>query len=315
MIALPLEIVGRKKSVDKTIDLEAEVVKATKSSSASRQSRVAKLKTPVEVPEVGPQKEVDQTPAAPKVQEAGSIKTRVRKKRNEKTRSKKYTQLVKGSDFSSLYDLNTAIILCQKNSLSKFDGALELHLSLGVDIKDDAQKVRASLTLPHGTGKKIKVMAFVGSDKADVCLKAGADFVGSEKTIEEILSKDRPIDFDRVVATPDFMPKLAKVAKILGPKGLMPSPKNGTVSLDPEKTVAELKKGRLEIKMDPTAPVVHLSLGRLSFTPENLAENFRAVIAAVKEARPAKANADYLVSAHLSPTMGPSVKLDLTPFK
>ncbi len=301
---------GRKKSVDKTIDLEAEVKKAAKAEKKS-----LKKTGPREVSEIKPEVAAGVHPVAPKVEGSASVKTRVHKKRSQRIRSKKYTRLTRGADPLKIYDLNSAIVLCRKNSLSKFDGALELHLGLGLDIKDDAQKVRTSLTLPFGTGKKVKVMAFVGADKAEACLKAGADFIGSEKTIEEILSKERRLDFDKVVASPDFMPRLAKVAKILGPKGLMPSPKNGTVSNEPEKAVLELKKGRLEIKMDPTVAVVHLSLGRLSFPAENLAENFKAAIAAIKEARPAKAKADYLVSAYLSPTMGPSVRLDLTPFR
>lgn len=295
---------GRKKSVDKTTDLEAEVLKAT------RKGRPA----PASAAEIKDSREVSLEPATG-VPPISPAKIKTRKKTREKIRSKKYTRVSQDLDGSKLYDLNSAIALCQKNSLSEFDGSLELHLTLGLDIKDDAQKLRTNVSLPHGTGKVVKVMAFVSADKVETTRKAGADFIGTEKTIEEIINKDRAIDFDKVVATPDFMSKLAQIAKILGPKGLMPSPKTGTVSLEPEKAVAQLKKGRLEIKMDPQAPIIHTVVGKLSFPASSLVENFRAIVSVIQEAKPAKAGPGFIESAFLCPTMGPSVKLDLTPFK
>lgn len=233
-------------------------------------------------------------------------------KKKEIVRGKKY--LLKNAlvDKNRLYNLNEAIELCQKASLSKFDGSLELHLNLGLK-KDSEQKVRVSTILPHGTGKKVSIMAFVSADKSGPCQAAGADLIGNEQTIEDILNKGA-INFDRVVATPDFMPKLTKIAKILGPKGLMPSPKNGTVTAEPEKIIKELKRGKLEIRTEANAPIIHLSLGKLSSSAKDLSENFLEVIKMVKEAKPKDARADYLVSAFLSPTMGPSVKLDLSFF-
>lgn len=353
MAVVPLINMGRKKSVDKTIDLEAEVVKATRlDSSTARLARLDPLRREASSATTrrarptrpvatetrrtrlagaeprrtkgpkDPSSKVQETfPKAPETDLAVPLvvkvrsKIKIRKKRTERIRSKKYTQLVKNLQLGKVYGLREAIELCQKNSLSKFDGSLELHLNLNLDPKDEGQKIRTALTLPHGTGKKVRVMAFVASDKAEFCLAAGADFLGDEKTIEEILSGERRIDFDKVVATPDYMPKLAKIAKILGPKGLMPSPKTGTVGPEPQKSILELKKGRLEVKMDPIVPIIHLALGKLSFSAQNLEENLRVALSAIKEARPPKAPTDFFAAAFLAPTMGPSVKLDLSAFK
>jgi len=252
--------------------------------------------------------------------ETGEKKEEPKKVKAKKVKEKKlehgakYNRMVSLVDKNKSYSVEEAIDLCKKTSTSRFDGSLELHLNLGLDVKAE-QKVRAFATLPHGTGKKVSVMAFVSADKEKAVKESGADFTGDDKTIEELANGKFPINFDKVVATPDFMPKLAKVAKILGPKGLMPSPKNGTVSVEPEKAVKELKKGKLEIKSEVNAPIVHLSLGKLSFPTENLKENFDEVIKAVKEGKPAKVSGDFMVSAVFSPTMGPSVKVDLTPFK
>lgn len=307
---------GRKKSVDKTIDLEAEVVKATRlDSSAARRTRPTKgPKAEAPAFDEANLKELEPQAAKSPIVDLRP-KVKIRKKRSQKVRSKKYTQLLEKLQPGKIYGLHEAIELCQKNSLAKFDGSLELHLNLNLDAKDESQKVRASLNLPHGTGKKVRVMAFVAADKAEACLAAGADFLGDEKTIEQIASQARALDFDKVVATPDYMARLTKIAKILGPKGLMPSPKTGTVSLEPQKAILEIKKGRLEVKMDPIAPVIHLGLGKLSFPAQNLEENLRAALSAIKEARPPKAPVDFFASAFLAPTMGPSVRIDLEAYK
>lgn len=242
-------------------------------------------------------------------------KVKVKKVKEKKPEhGAKYNKMAALVDKNKTYPVEDAIDLCKKTSTSRFDGSLELHLNLGLDVKAE-QKVRTFATLPHGTGKTVSVMAFVGTDKEKAVKDAGADFIGNDKTIEDIANGKFPINFDKVVATPDFMPKLAKVAKILGPKGLMPSPKNGTVSVEPEKAVQELKKGKLEIKSEVAAPIIHLSIGKLSFPTENLKENFVEVIKAVKEGKPAKVSGDFLGSAVFSPTMGPSVRVDLTPYK
>lgn len=246
---------------------------------------------------------------------ASGPKSKVKKVKERKPEhGTRYNRAAALIDKNKYYFADEAIELAKKASTSRFDGSLELHLNLGLDTKAE-QKVRASATLPHGTGKTVTVMAFVGTDKEKAVRDAGADFIGSDKTIEDLAKGIAPINFDRTVATPDFMPKLAKVAKILGPKGLMPSPKNGTVSPEPEKAVRELKKGKLEIKSEANTPIIHLSLGKLSFPTRDLKENFEHVMGVVKEAKPAKVQGDYLKSAVISPTMGPSVKVDITPYK
>ena len=243
------------------------------------------------------------------------VKAKVKKAKEAKPEhGAKYAKAAALVDKNKTYGLEEAINLCKKTSTSRFDGSLELHLNLGLDVKSE-QKVRTSTTLPHGTGKTVTVMAFVSADKEKSVKEAGADFIGGDKTIEDIANSKAPINFDKVVATPDFMPKLAKIAKILGPKGLMPSPKNGTVSPEPEKAVKELKKGKLEIRSEANAPIIHLSLGKLSFPTENLKENFSEVLRVVKEAKPAKVSGEFLGTAILSPTMGPSVKVAITPYK
>lgn len=246
---------------------------------------------------------------------ASGPKPKVKKEKEKKPEhGAKYNRAAVLVDKNKNYPAEEAIDLAKKVSTSRFDGSLELHLSLGLDTKAE-QKVRASVTLPHGTGKTVAVMAFVSPDKEKAVKEAGADYVGNDKTIEDLANGRAPINFDKTVATPDFMPKLARVAKILGPKGLMPSPKNGTVSPEPEKAVKELKRGKLEIKSEVSAPIIHLSLGKLSFPTGNLKENFDAALRAIKEAKPAKVRGDFLKSATISPTMGPSVKVDLTPYK
>ncbi len=237
-----------------------------------------------------------------------------RKKKGQKIRSKKYTQAARRLDLKKSYPLPEALAICRKIAYTAFDSSLELHLNLDLDIGDDDQKIRTTLTLPHGRGKEVKVLAFVDGPKSKACSQAGADAIGSEETIEEIAS-GQALNFDKIVSTPDFMPKLAKIAKILGPKGLMPSPKTGTVTLEPEKAITELKKGKLEIKTEPQAAIIHLSFGKTSFPDDHLQENFETVIRAVKEARPAKVKPDFLKSATIAPTMGPGVKVDLAPYR
>lgn len=242
------------------------------------------------------------------------VKTKIKRDKKKIVRGKKYLRASKLIDKNKAYPLEEAIEICKKASTTKFDGSLELHLNLNLDLKAE-QRVRTTTTLPFGTGKRVRVLAFVGSDQEKSAREAGADVIGSDKTIDEILDGKFALNFDKVVATPDFMPKLAKIAKILGPKGLMPSPKTGTVTEEPEKAILEIKKGRLEIKNEVNAPIIHLGLGKLNFPTQNLKENFLEVIRVVKEAKPAKISGDFLKSASLSPTMGPSVKVDLSVYK
>lgn len=281
---------GRKKNIDKTQINELE--------DASKASLIEDVQVETTID----------------VKPAPEVKAKVKKDRAKIVRGKRYQKANSLVDKNKLYGIDEAIENCKKSSTSKFVGSLELHLNLGLDVKAE-QRVRASATLPFGTGKEVKVMAFVASDKEKSALDAGADFVGTDKTIDEILDGKFPINFDKVVATPDFMPKLAKIAKILGPKGLMPSPKTGTVSPEPEKAILELKKGRLEIKNEVNAPIIHLGLGKLNFSTQDLKENFLEVMRVIKEAKPAKLSGDFLKSANLSPTMGPATKLDLSAYK
>lgn len=282
---------GRKKNIDKTQIFELE--DASKPSLATEKQAGGEAAQAVQIKENKP---------------------KVRGEKKKVTRGKRYLRAWTLVEKNKIYPLEAGIDLCKKVSTSKFDGSLELHLNLNLDIKAE-QKVRAATTLPHGTGKEVRIMAFVSGENEKTARAAGADSIGNDKTIEDLFNGQGIINFDKVVATPDFMPKLAKVAKILGPKGLMPSPKNGTVSTNPEKAIREIKKGKLEIKNEANAPIVHLSLGKLSFSLENLKENFLEVIRVIKEAKPAKVSGDFIKSANLSPTMGPSVKIDLSPFK
>lgn len=223
--------------------------------------------------------------------------------------SLRYQKSAKLVEKKRIYGLEEAVELCKKVSTSRFDGSLEAHFNLDLNTQDE-QKIRASLTLPHSTGKAVRVLAFVTVEQEKSAREAGADLLGNEATIGQI-AEGLPLNFDKVVATPDFMSKLAKIAKILGPKGLMPSPKTGTVSSEPEKAIAELKKGRLEIKTEANAPVVHLGLGKLSSPTNDLKENFLTALKAIQENKPPKAPAQFIKSIYLAPTMGPSVRLDL----
>lgn len=205
------------------------------------------------------------------------------------------------------YSLDEAIELVKKASYSKFDGTVEAHFNLEFDKKATEQTIRTTTSLPHGTGKELKVAAF-SSGKVK-----GADLSLGEEGVEKISGgKLKPkTDFDIIVAEPSFMPKLAKIAKILGPIGMMPNPKTGTISEDLEKVVAELKKGRLEIKTEPNAPIIHTKIGKVSFDNAALKENFQSVLKSIQAAKPQKAQPDFIKSVFLSASMGPSVRVTL----
>lgn len=206
------------------------------------------------------------------------------------------------------YDLKDAVALLKKTSPSKFDASCEVHVKLGVDPKQSDQNVRSTVALPHGTGKKVRVIAFVTEDKAKEALAAGADKAGGDDLINEILKGF--LDFDVAVATPDIMKSLGKVAKILGQKGLMPNPKAGTVTNDITKTIAEIKKGKVEFRVDKLS-VIHNIFGKVSFSEQNLYENLVALLRAIMEAKPASAKGTYVQRLHLATTMGPGVQVNL----
>ena len=223
--------------------------------------------------------------------------------------SKRYAAL-KAEVSTKTYSPEDAIDLVKKQATTKFDSSIEVHVRLGIDVKKSDQQVRATVALPHGTGKTKKVAVFVGNaEKEKEAKEAGADVVGGEELIAEI-AKTGKYNFEIAVTTPDMMPKMAKVAKVLGPKGLMPSPKNETVTTNITKTVAELRKGKVAFKVDDTANL-HQSIGKASFTKEQLLGNFSALIEAVRKAKPATSKGVYIQGVTLTSTMGPGVKVSV----
>lgn len=222
-------------------------------------------------------------------------------------RGKKYVEKAKNVELGKLYDAKEAIALVKKNASSKFDETIELHIRTGCDSKYAEQQIRGSVVLPAGTGKKVKILVFAKDAKADEAKAAGADFVGSDEFVTKIQSEGW-LDFDAVVATPDMMGTVGKLAKILGPKGLMPNPKTGTVTADVTKIIGELKAGKVEYRLDKQN-LIHCPLGKASFDENKLEENLEALMNAIVKARPQALKGTYLKSITLSSTMGPGVKL------
>jgi len=223
--------------------------------------------------------------------------------------SKRFKEIITKIDKTKVYSPSEAIKLVKETGKLKFDASVEVHANLGIDPKKGDQIVRNSVALPHGTGKSIKVAAFVSDDKAKDAKEAGADLVGADDLIESI-KKTNKTDFDIAVTTPDMMPKLAAIAKVLGQKGLMPNPKTGTIGPDIKKIIAELKKGKVSYKNDDTANV-HISIGKLSFTDEALVENFQAFLESLKKSKPTTIKGTFIRSLHLSSSMGPSIKVSI----
>ncbi|MEY4744285.1 MAG: ribosomal protein [Candidatus Parcubacteria bacterium] len=222
--------------------------------------------------------------------------------------SKRYKELKALIDPKKAYSPEEAVELAKKTATTKFDSAIEVHVRLGIDSKKSDQMVRGTVSLPHGTGKTKKVAVFVGNaEKEKEAKEAGADIVGGEELINEI-AKTGKYDFEVAVTSPDMMPKMAKVAKVLGPKGLMPSPKNETVTTNLTKTIGELRKGKVAFKADDTANL-HQIIGKASFTKEQLADNLNALLEAVRKAKPPSSKGVYLVSVTLTSTMGPGIKV------
>ena len=212
-------------------------------------------------------------------------------------------------DQTKAYPIAEAIELVKKTAKTKFDASVEVHFRLGLDTQKGEQQVRLAVSLPHGTGKTIKVAAFVAPAKEQEVRAAGADYVGGEELINEI-KKTEKTDFQVAVAEPGLMKNLAAIAKILGTRGLMPSPKNETVTPDPAKAVAELKKGKVSLKNDDTGNI-HVAMGKVSFPPQSLIENFTVLLEAVRKAKPATSKGVYLKNISLSSTMGPGIKIAL----
>ena len=225
---------------------------------------------------------------------------------------KKYIDSAKLIDRSQQYDVEDAMDLVVKSSKAKFDETVEIHIRLGVDSRHADQQVRGAIVLPNGTGKSARVLVFAKDAKAEEAKAAGADFVGGMELVERI-TKENWFDYDVVVATPDMMGVVGRLGKVLGPKGLMPSPKAGTVTPDVTKAVQEIKAGKIEYRLDKTN-IIHCPIGKSSFGVEKLAENFNALVAAVVKAKPSAAKGQYIKSCVVASTMGPGVKVSTSRF-
>ncbi len=223
-------------------------------------------------------------------------------------RGKKYQDAIKQIDKSTLYDTAEALDLVVKTAPAKFDETVELHMKLGVDSRHADQQVRGAIVLPHGTGKTQRVLVFAKGDKAEEAKAAGADYVGEMDLVERI-QKENWFDFDVVVATPDMMGVVGRLGKVLGPKGLMPSPKAGTVTPNVTQAVNEIKAGKVEYRLDKTN-IIHCPIGKVSFGAEKLTENFNALVGAIVKAKPAAAKGQYIRSCTVASTMGPGVKIN-----
>ena len=225
-------------------------------------------------------------------------------------KSKKYTQAVAKIDRTKLYDSKEALDLVAEIASAKFDETVEAHIKLGVDGRHADQQVRGAVVLPNGTGKSVKVLVFAKGAKATEAQEAGADFVGAEELVQKIQGENW-FDYDVVVATPDMMGVVGRLGRVLGPKGLMPNPKSGTVTFDVAKAIADIKAGKVEYRVDKTA-IVHCPIGKKSFGVEKLQENFHALMDALVKAKPAAAKGQYIKSVSVSSTMGPGAKINPT---
>lgn len=223
-------------------------------------------------------------------------------------RGKKYTEAAKLVDRATQYDVAEAISLVKKTAVAKFDETVEAHIRLGVDGRHADQQVRGAVVLPHGTGKTVRVLVFAKGDKVAEAEAAGADFVGGEELIPRIQNEGW-FDFDVVVATPDMMGVVGRLGRVLGPKGLMPNPKAGTVTMDVTKAVNDIKAGKIEYRLDK-ANIIHCPVGKASFTEEQLTENFNTLMDAIIKAKPASAKGTYMKSVTVTSTMGPGIKVN-----
>ena len=227
-------------------------------------------------------------------------------------RGKKYQDAVKNFDKAAQYDVAEAISLVKKNATAKFDETIELHIRTGCDGRHAEQQIRGAVVLPHGTGKTVKVLVFAKGVKLDEAQAAGADYVGGEELVPKIQNEGW-LDFDVIVATPDMMGVVGRLGRVLGPKGLMPNPKAGTVTMDVAKAIKEIKAGKIEYRLDKSN-IIHVPVGKVSFTEEQLADNFQALMGAVIKARPSTLKGTFLKSVTMASTMGPGVKLNTVKF-
>ena len=223
-------------------------------------------------------------------------------------RGKKYVEAAKAIDRGTLYDVADAVALVKKTAVAKFDETIEAHIRTGCDGRHADQQIRGAVVLPHGTGKKVRILVFAKDAKAEEAKAAGADYVGGEELIPKIQNENW-FEFDVVVATPDMMGVVGRLGRVLGPKGLMPNPKAGTVTMDVTKAVQEIKAGKIEYRLDKTN-IIHVPVGKASFTEEQLADNFQTLIDAINKAKPAALKGQYLKTVTLTSTMGPGVKIN-----
>ena len=221
---------------------------------------------------------------------------------------KKYMETAKAVDRTKLYDPDEAIALAKKTAVAKFDETIEAHIRTGCDGRHADQQIRGAVVLPHGTGKKVRILVFAKDAKAEEAKAAGADYVGGDELIPKIQNENW-FEFDVVVATPDMMGVVGRLGRVLGPKGLMPNPKAGTVTMDVTKAINEIKAGKIEYRLDKTN-IIHVPVGKASFTEEQLADNFQTLIDAINKAKPAAVKGQYLKSVTLTSTMGPGVKIN-----
>ena len=225
---------------------------------------------------------------------------------------KRYSEAAKLIEKTKTYDLEEAVALVKKTASAKFDETIEAHFRLGVDGRHADQQVRGAVVLPHGTGKTVKVLVFAKGNKVDEALAAGADYAGGDELVPKIQNEGW-LDFDVVVATPDMMGVVERLGRVLGPKGLMPNPKAGTVTMDVTKAINDIKAGKIEYRLDKSN-IIHVPIGKASFTEEQLTDNFQTLIDAVVKAKPAAAKGQYIKSLVVASTMGPGVKLNVTKY-
>ena len=225
---------------------------------------------------------------------------------------KRYSEAAKLIEKTKTYDLEEAVALVKKTASAKFDETIEAHFRLGVDCRHADQQVRGAVVLPHGTGKTVKVLVFAKGNKVDEALAAGADYAGGDELVPKIQNEGW-LDFDVVVATPDMMGVVGRLGRVLGPKGLMPNPKAGTVTMDVTKAINDIKAGKIEYRLDKSN-IIHVPIGKASFTEEQLTDNFQTLIDAVVKAKPAAAKGQYIKSLVVASTMGPGVKLNVTKY-
>ena len=223
-------------------------------------------------------------------------------------RGKRYQEAAKLRDKTNLYDAPEAVAIVKKAASAKFDETIEAHFKMGLDGRHADQQIRGAVVLPNGTGKKVRVLVFAKGDKAEEAVAAGAEFVGAEELIPKIQNENW-FEFDVVVATPDMMGVVGRLGRVLGPKGLMPNPKAGTVTMDVTKAVNDIKAGKIEYRLDKSN-IIHVPIGKASFTEEQLSDNFQTLMGAITKARPSTLKGQYLKSVTIAPTMGPGVKLN-----